>query len=109
MKNLTIKASLLLLAAALVVPAFATAADTGPELFKSKCATCHGANGSANTPMAKNLKLKDLGSADVQKMSDADLKNTIEKGKPPKMPAYSGKLSSTQIDDLVKYIRSLKK
>jgi cytochrome c6 len=109
MKNLTIKASLLLLAIALVLPAFATAADTGPELFKGKCQMCHGANGSANTPMAKNLKIKDLGSADVQKMSDAELKTTIEKGKPPKMPAYGGKLSSTQINDLVKYIRSLKK
>jgi cytochrome c6 len=109
MKNLLMKASLLALVVALVLPAFATAADTGPDLFASKCASCHGKDGAGNTPMGKNLKLKDLGSADVQKASDGDLKGIIDKGKPPKMPAYGGKLSSTQIDDLVKFIRSLKK
>ncbi len=109
MKNLLIKASLLVLVMVLVLPAFSAAADTGPDLFGTKCASCHAKDGSGNTPMGKNLKLKDLGSADVQKASDSDLKNIIDKGKPPKMPAYGGKLSSTQIDDLVKFIRSLKK
>ncbi len=109
MKNLLLKASLLVLVAALVLPAFSVAADTGPDLFATKCASCHGKDGSGNTPMGKNLKLKDLGSADVQKMSDSDLKNIIDKGKAPKMPAYGAKLSSTQIDVLVKFVRSLKK
>ncbi len=105
MKNLTIKLCLLMLVLAL--PAFA--ADTGADIFATKCASCHGKDGAGNTPMGKNLKLRDLGSADVQKMSDGELKDTISKGKPPKMPAYGGKLSSSQVDDLVKYIRSLKK
>ena len=109
MKNLLLKSSLLILILSLVLPAFSLAADTGPDLFASKCASCHGKDGSGNTPMGKNLKLRDLGSADVQKASDKDLKETITKGKPPKMPAYGGKLSDTQIDDLVKFIRSLKK
>ncbi len=108
MKKVLVKASLLMLVIALMLPSFAVAADTGPELFAAKCAMCHGKDGSGNTSMGKNLKLKDLGSADVQKASDADLKNMIEKGK-GKMPAYSGKLSSTQINDLVKFVRSLKK
>jgi cytochrome c6 len=93
----------------LVLPAFSFAADTGADLFATKCASCHGKDGTGNTPMGKNLKLRDLGSADVQQISDKDLKNIVDKGKPPKMPAYGGKLSETQIDDLVKYIRSLKK
>ena len=59
--------------------------------------------------MGKNLKIRDLGSADVQKMSDKDLKDIVSKGKPPKMTAYGGKLNDTQINDLVKFIRSLKK
>jgi cytochrome c6 len=109
MKNLLLKSSLLILVLALVLPAFSVAADTGPDLFASKCAACHGKDGSGNTPMGKNLKLRDLGSADVQKQSDKELKDIVEKGKPPKMPAYGGKLSSAQVDDLVKYIRSLKK
>ena len=107
MKNL-LKLSLLVLALALLLPNFALAADSGAQLFGSKCAMCHGKEGAANTPMAKNMKLKPLSSPEVQKASDAELKTTIEKGK-GKMPAYGSKLSSTQIDELVKYIRSLKK
>ena len=51
---------------------------------------------------------KDLGSADIQKMSDADLTAAITNGK-GKMPAYKGKLTDAQIKDLVSYIRTLKK
>jgi len=58
--------------------------------------------------MGKNLKLKDLGSAEVQKQSDADLTATITKGK-NKMPAYDGKLTKEQIGEVVKFIRTLKK
>jgi mono/diheme cytochrome c family protein len=109
MKNLLIKSALLILVAALAMPALSPAADTPADLYKAKCAACHGADGSGNTAMGKNLKLKDLGSADVQKMSDKELKDAIAKGKPPKMPGYAGKLTDTQIDDLVKHIRSMKK
>jgi mono/diheme cytochrome c family protein len=58
--------------------------------------------------MGKNLKLRDLGSDDVQKQSDADLTAITENGK-GKMPAYKGKLTDDQIKQLVGYIRSLKK
>ena len=58
--------------------------------------------------MGKKFGLKDLGSAEVQKMSDADLTSTITNGK-DKMPAYKGKLTDAQISDLVKYVRTLKK
>ena len=109
MKNLLIKSSLLILVLALVLPAFSVAADTGPDLFATKCASCHAKDGSGNTAMGKNLKVRDLGSADVQKMSDKDLKDIVSKGKPPRMPAYGSKLNDAQINDLVKFIRSLKK
>jgi cytochrome c6 len=109
MKNLPIKPCLLIFALAVVLPAFSVAADSGGDLFATKCASCHGKDGSGNTPLGKNMQLRDLGSPDVQKMSDKELKNIVEKGKPPKMPAYGGKLSDTQIDELVKHIRSLKK
>ena len=109
MKNPLIKSCLLVLALALMLPAFSVAADSGSDLFATKCAACHGKDGAANTAMGKNLKIRDLGSADVQKQSDKELKDIVSKGKPPKMPAYSGKLSDAQITDLVKFIRSLKK
>ncbi len=84
------------------------AADTGADLFKAKCASCHGATGAADTAMGKSMKLKDLGSAEVQNQSDADLTTVIAKGKKP-MPGYEGKLTSDQIQEVVKYIRTLKK
>jgi mono/diheme cytochrome c family protein len=44
----------------------------------------------------------------VQKLSDAELTTVIAKGKKP-MPGYEGKLTNDQINDLVKFVRSLKK
>jgi mono/diheme cytochrome c family protein len=83
-------------------------ADSGADLFRAKCAVCHGAGGAGDTAMGKNLKLKDLGSAEAQTVSDADLNGIITNGK-GKMPKYDGKLTKDQINDLVKFIRTLKK
>jgi mono/diheme cytochrome c family protein len=80
----------------------------GAADFKAKCAMCHGPDGKGDTAMGKKMGLKDLGSAEVQKMSDADLNGIITNGK-DKMPKYDGKLTKEQIADLVKYIRTLKK
>lgn len=106
MKNV-FKASLLALAIALVFSTY-TFADAGGDTFKAKCAACHGATGAGDTTMGKNLKLRDMGSADVQKQSDDELTTIIGKGK-GKMPAYDGKLTKEQIGDVVKFIRTLKK
>ena len=105
MKN-TFRIFLVLLAVTFVFStwSFADAGDT----FKAKCALCHGADGKGETGMGKSLKLRDLASVDVQKQSDADLNALITKGK-GKMPAYDGKLSADQINELVKYVRGLKK
>lgn len=101
-----LRASLAILALALVFSTY-TFADGGAD-FKAKCAACHGATGAGDTKIGQTMKVKDLGSADVQKQTDADLTTTITKGK-NKMPAYDGKLSKDQISDLVKHVRSLKK
>jgi len=79
------------------------AAQGAADTYKAKCAMCHGADGTGKAPMGSNLT-----SADVQKMSDADLIADITNGK-GKMPAYKGKLTDAQIKDLVAYIRTLKK
>lgn len=102
-----LKALVAVMALALIFSTYVFA-DAGADTFKAKCAACHGPDGSGNTTMGKNLKLRDLGSADVQKQSDDDLTTTITKGK-NKMPSYDGKLTKDQIGDVVKYIRSLKK
>jgi cytochrome c6 len=91
-----------------VWPLPSLAADEGADLFKSKCAMCHGPDGAGKTMMGEKLKISNLQSADVQKKSDADLKTIITKGK-DKMPGYETKLSKEQIDKLVGYIRDLAK
>lgn len=83
-------------------------AEDGASLYKAKCAMCHGPDGKGATPMGKNLGIRDLTSADVQKQSDAELTTTISKGK-NKMPAYGAKLTPEQIGQLVGYIREIGK
>jgi len=94
--------------AMLVLPLTSIAADEGADLFKSKCAMCHGPDGAGKTMMGEKLKISDLRSADVQKKTDADLKTIVTKGK-DKMPAYETKLSKEQIEKLVGFIRDLAK
>ena len=76
------------------------------DLYKSKCQGCHGADGKA-TAIGKKLGAKDFQDPDVAKMSEDDLEKTTKEGK-NKMPAYKGKLTDKQIDELVKYIKELK-
>jgi len=102
-----LRASLAVVALALVFSTY-TFADGGADTFKAKCAVCHGATGAGDTVMGKNMKLRDMSSADVQKQSDDELTTIITKGK-NKMPAYDGKLTKDQIGDVVKFVRSLKK
>ncbi len=97
--------------AAVVLFLFATplwAQNDAASLYKSKCAVCHGADGSGNTVVGKNMKLRDLGSADVQKQTDQELTATIANGK-GSMPGYKDKLSGAQIKELVGFIRNLAK
>jgi mono/diheme cytochrome c family protein len=104
MKN-ALKAILAVLMFALVFSTWSLA-DAGAD-FKAKCAMCHGPDGKGQTTMGKNMNIRDLGSAEVQAQSDADLTNIVTNGK-GKMPKYDGKLTKDQISDLVKYIRTLK-
>ena len=101
MKKTIILAGLLV---ALVALPMASWAQAGADTYKAKCQMCHGENGKG-----KMTGTHDWSTADVQKMSDADLTKLIEDGKPPKMPAFKGKLTDAQVKDLVSYIRSLKK
>jgi len=91
----------LLLAVALPMAAFADGAAT----YKTKCTPCHGADGSGQTPVGKNLKVRDLRSPEVQKLSDAEITKVLTDGK-GKMPA--SKLAPADIKAVVGFIRTLK-
>jgi cytochrome c6 len=81
--------------------------DAG-QVFKQKCAMCHGADGKQPTMIGKNVGALDLSSEKVQKMSDHDLHETLQKGK-GKMPAYGSSIGEKNLDSMVKYVRALKK
>jgi len=83
-------------------------ASDGAALYKAKCAACHAADGSGQTPMGKSMKLRDLRSADVQKQTDRELYDWTADGK-GKMPAYKTKLTEADINALVAHMRALAK
>jgi mono/diheme cytochrome c family protein len=84
-------------------------AKAGQAIYDRSCKSCHGADGTPNPSVAKMMKveMKDLKSSEVQAMSDDELKKTITEGK-GKMPAVKT-VSGPALDNLVAYMRSLKK
>ena|SRR5271157_4651595 len=102
-----LRAPLALILLALVFSTY-TLADSGADTYKAKCSACHGAHGAGDTMLGKNLNLRALGSADVQKQSDDELSTIISRGK-NRMPSFDRKLSKEQIRDVVRFIRTLKK
>jgi mono/diheme cytochrome c family protein len=96
--------ALLLVAALTIFLAPALIAD-GAALYKSNCTICHGADGAGDTPTGKLMKVKPLGSADVQKLTDAQIHSVIKDGK-GKMRAFGKKLSDADISLLVAHVRT---
>jgi mono/diheme cytochrome c family protein len=99
-------AVLALLGASFAVPAIAQ--QTGEATYKAKCAMCHGADGTGNTPAGRSMKLRSLKSPEDMKATDADLFKQTKNGV-GKMQGYGNRLTDAQIHDVVTYIRSLQK
>jgi len=112
LNNLSIRAAMVLLAglALVALPSYAAAegqgSGSGASVFKAKCVTCHGSDGSGNTPVGKSLQVADLRSAEVQKKSDAELAESVSEGK-GNMPAFKTILSEDEIHAVLKYVRTL--
>jgi mono/diheme cytochrome c family protein len=89
--------------------AWAADAAAGKAVFDTKCKTCHAADGTGNAGLAKamGVTMKPLGGDEVQKMSDADLKKVLAAGS-GKMKPVTG-LTPAQTDDVVAFVRTLKK
>src|SRR6202171_4236668 len=84
-------------------------AKAGQAVYDKSCKSCHGADGTANPAVAKMMKvdMKDLKSAEVQAMSDDDLKKLIVDGKGKMKPVKA--VSGAAVENVVAYVRSLKK
>jgi mono/diheme cytochrome c family protein len=96
------------LAAASVAAVQAADAKAGQAAFDKSCKSCHGPDGAGNPAIAKMFKvdMRDLKSADVQAMSDADLMKIITDGKGKMKPVASASASAA---DIVAYMRTWKK
>lgn len=103
-----IKAILLITA---IATGAATAADSqaGKAPYDKACKSCHGVDGTPNPAIAKSLKveMRDLGSKEVQALSDAELKTIITDGKGKMRPVKT--LAGPDVDNVVAYMRTLKK
>jgi len=86
------------------------AAD-GKEVFAKQCASCHGPDGKAQTPIARKLGVKDLTQS---KLTEAEIEKQIVEGKrgddgKEKMPSFKGKLSTDEIKSLIAAVKELRK
>ena len=109
MKKVSIQglATVIAIAVTLILPLSARAQNASETLYESKCASCHGANGSASA-IGKKLGAHDFQTPEVQKMSDAEVSTIITDGK-DKMPPYGKTLKAEDVKGLVAYIRTLSK
>ena len=97
---------------AVIVPGLAFAASdaaTVKAVYDKACRSCHGADGTPNAAIAKSMKveMKHLGSPEVQASSDDALKKAITDGQGKMKPVKS--VSAKAVDDVVAYMRTLKK
>ncbi|SRR5258708_3839186 len=77
----------------------------GAATFKNKCVLCHGADGTGNTPLGKQLQAANLHSKEVQKRTDAELQKTVHDGQ-ANMPPFGEQLTDDEIDQVIQYVRT---
>ena len=79
------------------------------ELYAQNCARCHGADGRGQTEAGKTYDTPDIADAKWQRRhSDKKIAGKISKGGGG-MPAFGKKLSQKESNELVRYVRTLKK
>jgi mono/diheme cytochrome c family protein len=79
------------------------------DVYLDKCSVCHAKDGSGNTAKGRKVKAKDLRSAEIQKMTDADMIHDVAQGKGKDMDGFEKELGADMVKQLVVYCRSLAK
>lgn len=95
-------------------PASLTALNRGARLFEQHCAQCHGpeAQGHPDWQNPKVVAAPPLnGTGNEWKRSRAQLvaviKNGAKRGNTPVMPAWNGRLSEQEIDEIIAWFQAL--
>ena len=110
-------------AAAPTAPAPAAAAPpptyevrSGRDVYRHYCQTCHGETGAGDGFNAFNLDPhpRDFSDPAFQKKTDADIRDAIRRGGAgvglsPLMPPWGRTLGDRKIDDVVLYLRTLRR
>ena len=79
------------------------------ELYRSNCAECHKDSGKGGSAVVngREIDAEDLTNSRMAKRSDAKLYDEIAEGAEDEgMPAFRGKLSESQINGIIRYIRT---
>ncbi|MBF2035022.1 MAG: c-type cytochrome [Leptolyngbyaceae cyanobacterium T60_A2020_046] len=92
--------SIVLAIAAGVRPAAAADLAHGAQVFANNCAACHVGGGNVVNG-AKTLKLADLTAYEMASIEA--IKTQVTNGKNA-MPAFKGRLSDTDIEDVANYV-----
>jgi len=79
------------------------------DVYLDKCSVCHAKDGSGNTAKGRKVKAKDLRSAEIQKLSDAELIKDVGQGKGKDMDGFEKELGADMVKQLVAYCRQLAK
>lgn len=93
-------------------PRNAASLSAGRALYGMDCASCHGQDGRAPTPIGESMypRVLDLGSPAAQNLSDAELFWVIKNGiRLSGMPGFARINSDEEIWQLTYYVRSLGK
>ncbi len=78
---------------------------SGERLFFQHCARCHGIDGKGLPDVSG---VRDLTSAQyMDGLTNDQVRRTIQRGKPPNMPAFGRQFAEPSLEVLVAYVRSL--
>jgi mono/diheme cytochrome c family protein len=86
-------------------------ARTAPVLYRKYCISCHGSDGRAKTSKGKFSHARDLTDAQWHEdVTDERIFNSIMNGRNVRgtMPAFSDKISQTEAEALVSFVRRMR-
>ncbi len=87
--------------------------SAGEKIFQSKCVMCHNADstkdklGPGLQGLFKNKELPKSHKPATEENVRTQIENGSPHAKPMGMPAFKGKLTPSQIDDLIAYLKTL--